>query len=284
VRDKTALAPTAALVIDLARNFYAEDELTSEYVKHLDISSAQAMIDEHKRAGIYALTQELISHRKFIIQHAVLEGIRSATEDSQIVILAAGQAPLALELLSREYNRIDKVYEIDVTTLDNKQAIYRKIAPALSSKVLFLQDDIRSPALLKNLQKTGLNPALLTIFVIEGITHYMTEEELRHMLADLVSASHRQHLVVIDFGPPYDSIAPRIRPIAREAYRIIEDNCYLEPMTKHTADEMAALFQSNGGSVLHHYTAHDIEKLRTGQNQVFPEKNSGWLEYVVAYI
>src|SRR5262249_14094159 len=154
-----------------------EDELTSTYVQHLDISSGQTMIDEHKTAGIYELTQELICNRKFIIRHAVLEGLRSNTEDSQIVILAAGLAPLALELLSREYDRIHRVYEVDVTPLNEKQVIYEDIAPHLSNKIVFFQDDIRSSVLLKNLEQVGFNPKRSTVFVIEGITHYMTAEE-----------------------------------------------------------------------------------------------------------
>jgi hypothetical protein len=72
--------------------------------------------------------------------------------------------------------------------------------------------------------------------------------------------------------------------MAREAYRIIEDNCYLKPMTKHTVEGLAELFRGVNGDILHHYTIHDIEKIRTGQNQFFPESKSGWLEYIVARI
>jgi hypothetical protein len=103
-------------------------------------------------------------------------------------------------------------------------------------------------------------------------------------LGEFVSNDHERNHAVVDFGPPFDDICDRIRPTAREAYRIIEDNCYLSPMTKHTAAGLERVFQQLGGRMLHHYTMRDIEKMRTGKNEFFPEEKSGWLEYVVARI
>jgi O-methyltransferase involved in polyketide biosynthesis len=281
---KISLEPTAALVIDLAGKFYDEDPLTKEFVKNLDLSSGLRMIDDYKKSGIYDLTRELISNRKFIIREAVLNAVRQNSSPAQVLILAAGKAPLALELLEREDGKIAKIYEVDTASLDEKKALYQKISPELCNRVAFFQGDIRGQNLMENLAKIGFDPSLYTVIVLEGITHYVTENELAKTLGAFASPDHKQHCVVIDFGPPYQQIAPRIQPIAREAYRIIEDDCYLQPMTKHTAGELGKIFQEIGGAVIHHYTISDIEKMRTGRNEFFPEKNSGWLEYMVAHV
>ncbi|HEY9775095.1 MAG TPA: class I SAM-dependent methyltransferase [Planktothrix sp.] len=283
--ENITLEPTAALVIDLAEHYYADNQLTQQFVGYLDTSSGKKMIDEHKSTGIYSLTQECIYNRKYIIREATLEQIRHNQERSQVVILAAGKAPLALELLQREFDKIDRVYEVDLSDLDNKRSIYQTIAPSLVEKVSFYQGDIRSEALFADLSSLGFKSELFTIFVIEGITHYVTPGELRELLARIVSDDHSRHRVVIDFAPPFDMIKPEsFERVARTTYGIIERLCYLKPMTKHTAETLSEVFQSLGGEVLHHYTIHDIEKLRTGSNQHFPDKHSGWLEYTVARI
>lgn len=271
------------MVMELAKNFYAQDPLTREYMRYLDTSSAQALIAAHINAGIYELTQELICNRKFIIRHAVVEALKSASGQSQVLILAAGQAPLSLEVLSRQNDRIAAVYEIDVAEFGEKKRIYQSIAADLSDKVVFFQGDIRSHKLLSQLSSIGFDPSLNTVIVIEGITHYMTPAELQQVL-ELLTAERGKRWAVIDFGPPYDSIAERVRPIARQAYGIIEENCYRQAMTKYSSSEMRQALQAVGGEVVHHYTIHDIEKLVTGRNKFFPEKNSGWLEYMVARI
>ena len=281
---RVSLEPTAALVIDLAQKFYNEDPVTRNFIEYLDISSGKTMIDAYKNAGIYEITQELISNRKFIIREAVLEAIKENISPTQVVILAAGKAPLALELLVREKHKIAGIYEVDISLLEDKKSIYQKIIPQLSDKITFVQADLNSENLMADLEHQGFNTNLYTVIVLEGITHYMSPKQLEVTLGRFASSNGTMHRVIIDFGPPYHDLTERIQPLAREAYRIIEDECYLQPMTKYDIAELTKIFQNAGGNVLKHYTICDIEKMRTGKNICFPEQNSGWLEYVVAHI
>jgi hypothetical protein len=283
---KVSLEPTSALVVDLAGKFYDEDPLTREYMRHLDLSSGQRMIDHYKESGIYDLTRELVHNRKFFIRETILKEVRAqhSSPGAQVVILAAGKPPLSIELLSREREKIGKIYEIGLGSFNEKISLYQKIAPHCLEKVAFLNTDVRSSQLPEELEKAGFNASLFTVVVIEGITHYMSKNDLGTIFEMFASLDHRTHCAIIEFGQPYEDMTARIQPIAREAFRIIEDDCYMQPMTKHRPGELAKALEAAGGKMEGHYTTNDIERMRTGKNAFFPEKNSGWLEYMVARI
>lgn len=276
---KIFLEPTAALVIDLGKGLFAADPLTASYMERLDLSSARDLIEAYQRAGIYEIAQELMCNRKYIVRHALAEFAAASHQPVQIVILAAGKSPLALELLERQPDFINCIYEVDITPFTEKKALYERLAPQWIEKIRFIEHDISSPQLPERLQEAGFKPEVRTGVAMEGITHYLTRETVEKILKRFASDSQR-NVALVEFAPPHDTLAPRVRPIAEIAYRIIEENVYHQPMTKFSIETLRELFHKAGGRLITHYPMHEIEKLRIGKNIHFPEANSGWIECV----
>ncbi|MBI4371585.1 MAG: class I SAM-dependent methyltransferase [Elusimicrobia bacterium] len=278
--DKVKLEPTAAFVIDLAADLFAADDLTRRYVERLDLSSARELIEDAKREGVYELSRELMCSRKFTVRRELLEAAADASSPVQVAILAAGKSPVSLEILGSRGAGVKKIFEVDVSPFDDKRRLYELLAPESRGRVAFLEEDVCSPRLIDRLRGLGFDPTAKTVVVLEGITHYLPPEKLRTCLASFASG-RRRNRAVIEFGPPFETLADWVRPKARAVYRSIEKICFRSGMVKYAADELRGLLSSLGGSLDRHYRMNEMERLRTGANRFFKEDNSGWVEVVV---
>lgn len=279
-RGEVKLEPTAAFVMALAIQLFSETELTRKFLEKLDLSSAADLIEDSKKHGILELTQQLMCDRKFMICRCLMDQIAVSHESVQVVILAAGKSPLGLEVLNQNPQKITRIFEIDVSSFDQKEEVYFSLLPKSKEKISFIQKDIFADDLIKVMEKSGFQKNKKSILVMEGITHYMPVEKCEKLLSIFASRAS-QNVVIFEYAPPFETLADWVRPKAIQAYKIVEERYYIEGMTKYTPEWLDNTLKTFGGKLEKVFPMNEMEKLRTGRNQFFKEKNSGWVEVAV---
>lgn len=277
------LEPTAAFVMKLASDLFKKDTLTKEFLNQLDLSSASELIQDHQREGIFQLTQESMCNRKFTVRQCLMNLVDQMEAPVQIVILAAGKSPLALELLHRRRDKIKKVFEVDITPFEEKKSVYGRLAPSLRDHVAFIEQDICSAKLRTDMKKQGFDPDAPSVIVMEGITHYIPKKKFEQCLSRFVSKG-RKNRVIIEYGPPLETLASWVQPKAEKVYELIEKRYFSQGVIKHTPREIGEILEDQGGRLIKHYAMNEMEYLRKGKNEFFHEPNSGWVELVLGEI
>lgn len=271
------LEPTAAFVMELAREFYLSNAFTKTFMEQLDLSSAADLINAVKASGDLVFTKEMMCDRKFAMRHALFQQIGLSLDPVQVVILAAGKSPLGLEALHEKNESIAKVFEIDVSSFAEKEKILSAIAPSLLNKLALIQHDILADDLVKVLKSHGYDEQLKTIVLMEGITHYLPALACETILSRFVT-SDQNNAVVFEYGPPFESFAPWFQDRARIGYGIIENLIFKRPMVKYSSGWLKTVLHAFGGDLKHVYSMFEIEKMRKGRNELVQGPDSGWFE------
>jgi hypothetical protein len=142
--------------------------LARSYVDYLDLSAGNALLTHCNT--VCSWYDEVILDRKHFMRCLVEKELRSSHHGSwQIVIPAAGISPLSLELLTANASHIARIFEIDLSEMEEKNALYRSIAPALHDKVRHITGDINAPTFVQVLLSAGYRRELPTIVLLEGI-------------------------------------------------------------------------------------------------------------------
>lgn len=274
--DAVKLEPTAALVMAWSLPLYRYDAIRP-FMDRLDLSAGVAL-----RARCNAVCNwygEVILNRKHCIRHLVEGAIRSGVR--QVVILAAGKSPLALELLLAYPAGIDRIIEVDCAGMEEKQALYAAVAPGSTGTLRCVTADITLPDLLEELGDAYL-PGVPTVVLMEGISYFITREQLCAIL-DRFRSPGRTNRLVIEHLLPCRCIAPERRRIPREVFAIVRDETGTPAPAAYTRDELAVLLGERG-AILAHCTVSAMERHRTGSNRYFPHPEDGWIGCLMALI
>lgn len=278
------LEPTAAFVMAMSADVFAGNDLTRRYMERLDMSSADALVEEHRAVGVYEAAQQVLSNRKFGVQTLVTGMLQQSAVPMQIVSLAAGKSPMGLELLAEQADKVARVFEVDVTPFAGKAALYHELLPLSRDKVVFLEQDILSDRLMPKLLAEGFDPATPTVLLIEGISHYIDHATCKAMLARFVTPAKKVH-VILEYSVPLDHVAdPVRREKVRQAFAIIEQKFFPQGMTKYTQDWLHGTFKALGGELVQVMRMDEMERLRCGKNMFFLTPESGWIELAVGRI
>ena len=127
--NKLKLEPTAALVMVWALPPY-ETGPVGDFVRQLDLSSGEELFYRCQAACNWY--GEVIRNRKHFILNQIVEHLK-ADGLIQIVLLAAGKSPLGLELLLQCSSKISAIFEVYITGMVEKEALYQRIAPEVGS-------------------------------------------------------------------------------------------------------------------------------------------------------
>ena len=268
------LSDTSALVMSWSMSLYRQG-LTRSYVNRLDLSAGDALLMGCNE--VCSWYDEIILDRKYFMRCLVENVLQSSNEGPwQIVIPAAGISPFSLELLTRNVSCIDRIFEIDLSEMKEKNTLYRSIAPTLCSKVRHITGDITAPDFVRTLKSAGHCCELLTIVVLEGISYYISREDLSRLIGAF-SSEQQKNKIIIEYLLPCSSISEERRYIPQGVFGTIKDHAGLQHIRCYTADDMGALLQCVGGNNLVHYSQRDIERARTGTQIRFQRILDGWI-------
>lgn len=279
--DKLRLEPTAALVMQWALSLYSEEAIL-RFVNRLDLSSGKTLSDKcHSVCDWY---DEIILNRKSFIKHLIEQELRATKQEYQLVFPAAGKSPLPIEILLRYPSKVYRIFEIDVSGMEEKKRLYLELFPESLEKLKCVNADIASPDILDILNRPEIRyrPDLPTIILMEGISYYLRKQELKNIIASF--QWQKEGIFIIEYLVPYQLVSQARRSIPKEIFRIIQEDCGLDRITSYTKEELRAFFREKGGDLIASYTMVDMELARTGVNTYFEKPSDGWIECVVGRV
>lgn len=274
------LEPTAALVMRWAAPSY-DNGVVRKYLQHLDLSSGNDLFAQCN--AVCEWYGEVILNRKNLMKHLVEQRLRRGRSQYQLLFLAAGQSPLALQIIQKYYSKVSSIFEIDIAGMKEKKDVYSKVVPQFSDKLHCIDGDITSDRIPALIHESGspYSSELPSIILVEGISYYLSRQELQTIIIGFRSESAR-HFFIVEYLIPYTYVNRIRRFIPRQIFRIIQRSTGLETITCYTKEELDGIFQRNGGKLVAHYYMTDMERLRTGVSRYFPNPGDGWIECIVA--
>lgn len=276
VRLVTRLESTSALVLlwtegDIHRNF-----LSSEFRKFLSLKSGKEL---HVKCNqIWPNYSEVIKNRKQCVLDLVQKEIGNDNL-VQVIILGAGMDTLSLEILSQ--NRDVKIFEIDYS-MERKKTIIKKIDFTIFNSLSLISTNLKnSNELLKSLKKSGWDPKNPTLVVLEGISYYLTEDEMEKILK-IFQSKNKKNRIILEYLLTEDLVSKKMRLIPKRIFDLIANETGLSFITRYNQDRIKKMINILDGSIVKQFTMKEMEQKRTGNNVFFKRTKSGWIE--VSYI
>ncbi len=167
---KLKLEPTAALVMKWALPLYRNSPAL-EFVNRLDLSSGTELYE--KCRSVCDWYDEVILNRKSFIKHLIEQRLTGDERKYQLIILAAGKSPMAIEIMSEHSDKIHRIFEIDISGMEDKQCLYDSVFPQYADKMKCLKSDISNgdiPSILND-GDNGYHDNIPKIIDIEGVSY-----------------------------------------------------------------------------------------------------------------
>jgi O-methyltransferase involved in polyketide biosynthesis len=279
IMDKLKLEPTAALVMQWSLRLFKKEDDTFRFIQRLDLSSGNALYN--KCHSVCPWYDEIILNRKHFIRHLIELELQAAKEEYQLVILAAGKSPLSIQILRKYTLKIQRVLEVDLSKMEEKERLYREIVPEFQPKIRCIDADIVSPDIIPILSRpeNGFQTGLPAIVVLEGISYYLKKRDLQNIISRFKSDA--KCIFILEYLVSSHLVAPARRSIPEKIFGIIREVCELEDITSYTRKELRSLFQASGGDLWAGYSMVDMEMARTGRNTYFKKRDDSWIECVI---
>jgi len=265
------ISDTSALVLHWTSKDIWKSKNALEYFAKLDISASNGLIKQFDETENYMHTQAVSNRKFFVRKRAVefLENCRQNNTDGQVIILAAGIAPLSVEIASLfpESN----VFDIDKYLMGDKE----KFLDGLCPNIKFIETDITDIiGLEEKLMENGWDTNNQTLVILEGIIYYISEIELCHliMLFDLHDSEFTG-----DFGLKPEDVNEKNRIYGTAVFRKIQESVGIAPVSLYDPEYFMQLLQECGLSSPQRFTMGDVQYQRTGERKPFEGAEPGWI-------
>lgn len=284
--ERLRLQPTASLVILWSLPLYAKSPApVRRFVEMLDLSRGEDLL--RRCNEICDWYGEVILNRKHFIKHLIERllaegeeekkaGEKAAEGKVQIVILAAGKSPLALELLIENPARIAKIFEVDLAGIEEKRRLYSRVAPDLVERLRCLALDVASEDLLDRLAEEGFDPDSPAIVLMEGISYYLSKKSLEEIILRFRSGGRKK--IIVEYLVPCSEVKADRRPIPKGIFTLIREEAETGGTACYTRSELSDLFLRSGGREVSCFDMSEMERLRLGKYKLFCSRGDGWIE------
>ncbi|MBS1494946.1 MAG: class I SAM-dependent methyltransferase [Bacteroidetes bacterium] len=268
------ISGTSALVLLWGGKDAYKSKLAQKYLQHLDLSSGYELYNECSK--IWEPYHEILRNRKFGVFNFV-ESILSENSDFQVVILAAGIAPLSLDIIEKfpEVN----VFDVDIDNMQTKRKLFDEISEdKFANRIQFIESDITDVNLLQNnLTEHGWRKDKRTIVIAEGISYYITEDELWNAFS-LFQTKDKSNYLILESRVPAEKVCEERRDIQERVWEYLTSALTLKFVTRYYDEKVKEYADKLNAEVSKKHTMKDIEMLRFGKNEIFTTDDSGWIE------
>lgn len=265
------ISGTSALVLLWGGKEAYKSNLAQLYLENLDLSAGLELYNECSK--IWKPYFEIIRNRKFGV-FKFLESILSIDQNYQVIVLAAGIAPLSLDIIEKFPDA--KVFDVDIENMKLKEELYEELG--VNKNVKFLECDITDKKGFKNsLVQTGWDEKKKSIVVAEGISYYLSEDELWNTFS-LFQSNDKSNFIILESRLPYDKVAHDRKEIQERVWDYLTSSLDLKYVTRYYDEKVKEYGDKIGAEVLEKYTMKNIQQMRDGNTELFPEDNSGWIE------
>lgn len=268
------ISATSALVL-----FWTAPEIWTtgnarSYSEHLDLSEGKPLYDSFGVLENYMLTQSITNRKYFVRKHTLefLNDCERQNRNGQIIVLAAGIAPLSAEIATL-FPKCT-VFDVDKYAMPEKEKYLKKVC----QNIQFIACDITRLDLLdEKLTGAGWDSRVPTLVVIEGIIYYLTETDLESIFNFF--ANHQTRMIA-DFVLKPEYVSEKNRRFGVEVFDKIRDWVGLEFLNFYEPDYFMEMVETCGFRNAKRYTMDEIQMERTGKKDPFNFKESAWVSMV----
>jgi len=270
------ISATSALVLNWTDKKIWQSQYAADYLRKLDLREGKPLLDLFSDEENFMHTQT-ISCRKFCIKNKVfsfLDALQRQGKRGQVLILAAGLAPLSVEIAAQYPSCA--VFDVDQYNMPEKQRLIDGQLP----NIRFCACDITDVRKLDEaLVRAGFRSDEPVITILEGIIYYLTKDALGNLLGYL---SRMNSVVVGEFGLIPEQVNEKTRFFLENVFSTIKQQAKLDFITFYSDEAMSDLFRSAGFASVTLTNFQTIQKERTGSEYPFVELDSSWIKAVYA--
>ncbi len=268
------ISGTSALVLLWGGKEAYKSKLAQKYLEQLDLSSGHELYNECSK--IWEPYHEILRNRKFGVFNFV-ESILKENSDAQVIVLAAGIAPLSLDVIERFPDA--KVFDIDIENMPMKKKLFEEVSEGIyENKIKFIESDITNKdVLIEGLTEHGWDKNKKSIIIAEGISYYITENELWNAFS-LFQSSDKSNFIILESRVPQENVCEERRDIQERVWEYLTNALTLKFVTRYFDEKVKEHAEKINAEVLEKHTMKDIEMLRFGKNEIFTTDDSGWIE------
>jgi O-methyltransferase involved in polyketide biosynthesis len=268
------IADTSALVLNwTSRNVWTSKN-AQNYFDSLDLSAADTLYKRFNK-DMHSIQCQMLSNRKYFMRNAALaflEQCKTEHTNGQVIILAAGIDPLSVELASLFPESL--VFDVDKFSLKEKETQLTQTCP----NIKFVECDISQIELLEaTLVDKGWNKKQPAFLVMEGITYYLTEHELKNVLTFFAKQLSG---MACDFGLSPASVHEASRKIGIEIVRKITESVNLTFMNCYEPGYFMDLVRQCGFKDAERFSMAVVQTERTGGPMPFQGDEPAWVGLV----
>ena len=266
------LSPTSALVLKMTKGLCYTDELSRKYLKLLDLSSGDEVYNECNK--VWEHYPEIIVNRKFSVWELIKFALKENTKIDQIVVLAAGLAPLSLEIHSAFPNI--NVFDVDIDLMKTKKELYDKVFD--NQNIRFIECDITdTKRMISALKTNGWKEKEPTIYIYEGISYYLKKDQTKEIFESLTECNP-DSFIIADILPPPEMIEETRRQYPQKFFEIVCNKCNVPKETRYDHNEINNFL---GFEIVKIFNMRTAEFSRTGSNKYFLKDESSWRDIVL---
>lgn len=276
------ISATSALVLNWTNNNIWKSTEVSEYMDSIDLSEGNTILKLFSDEENYMHTQSVTNRKYFMRQSAVsfLEQCKAKKINAQVIILAAGIAPLSIELASLFPHAA--IFDVDKFLMQEKEIDIKKMFKDRLRNIHFVKSDITNIAELESrLLKAGWKPEEQTLLIMEGITYYLKEVDLKYILEYFFN---KNTSLACDFLLNYDDIHESNRKFGLDVFGKIKESVGLDFVESYAPEYFMNLLSEIGYKDPERVQMTEVQKERTGWPEPYRNPESGWITLVKAGI
>lgn len=210
---------TAAMVMLLVGEKMAITPAGKRLIQSLDLTSGEELAEIARRDSPAAAHR--IHLRKALIRTWMSEiQISGSPITRNIFIPGAGLAPLALDWCSQHEDA--HATEMDYEHVEEKQRLIAQCADAsVASRIRCVECDLRNIAITeRELRASGWNPHAPALWIIEGLSYYISHQELVALIRFALAGDQRNR-VIMEFSGPRDTLTEDAREATERYHQLI---------------------------------------------------------------
>lgn len=256
---------------------YVSSEQIKAFLEMMDLSSGDALYSKCK--NLCEWYEEAILNKNFYFSQFINNELSQSSQEHLIIILGACKSLTTLEALTNNFDKINRIIEIDTSGMDEKKELYDKHFPAFSEKIKCITADLSSETILtfmNNLLHEYYNDTP-SIIILENFTHFISEEGLSHIVNSFKSTNHN-NTIITDYLLPFEEVSEHNRSIPQNIFEIILKETNRDALTTYSRSGIAKIFESAGGIFIENNSMKNIEKKRLGLNKYFKEDKDSWVD------
>ena len=270
------ISATSTLVLNWTDHNVWQSEETFIYSSKLDLSEGEPLFKLFSDEETF-MHMQAVSGRKYFMKQRItlfLEDLKNQGKSGQVIILAAGLAPLSIEIASLFPS--SRLFDVDQYLMAEK----KDLVNGNPSNIEFIECDITDiDALSENLLKHGFKADEPTIAVMEGIIYYLPTVSFKNILSFLNS---NNMVFAGDFCLKPELVSEKTRYYLTDVFSKIKAEVQLDFINFYSPEEITTLLSDAGYKNIHVSNMQQIQEERVGETHPFTEKNSSWVMNISA--